>query len=209
MSRKIIFDFGGVLLSWDPHSMYHSYFNCPQKTKDFFEETALLQLNREFDRGYPLQLGLEELAQKFPHYREAILLWQQQWPKSIVGEVAGSVEVLTKLYQDGHELFGLTNWSAETFPYALKNYPFFSYFKDIVVSGEVKLIKPDPEIYRLLLNRNQLTASDCIFIDDIKENVLAAAELGIHAIQFTSAELLVEQLQEFGIYFKRETTDRL
>lgn len=199
MSRKIIFDFGGVLLKWDPHSLYHSYFNCPEKTQAFFTQTEILQLNREFDRGQPLQTGLENLAQKFPHYREAIFLWQEQWPKSIIGEISGTVDLLTRLHQGGYELYGLTNWSAETFPYALQNYSFFSYFKDIVVSGEVKLIKPDPAIYRLLLERNQLRPGDCIFIDDLQENVAAAAALGIHGIQFTSPELLEQSLLEYGI----------
>ncbi|HLX54696.1 MAG TPA: HAD family phosphatase, partial [Aquella sp.] len=198
--QNIIFDFGGVLLEWNPHNVYLPYFNHDEKAMNaFFEETKIKILNLEFDRGIPFDNILNNLAKQFPHYKEPILLWKKSWHKMLGNKIEGSIKILQSLHNNGYNLYGLTNWSAETFPYAYYTHDFFQLFKDIVVSGREKMIKPDPGIYQLCLSRNNLNPEQSIFIDDSLENVIAAKKIGIHAIQFINAEQLSKELKTFGI----------
>lgn len=198
MHKNIIFDFGGVLIHWDPNLIYHGYFNCPEKTRQFYQETGIFELNKALDKGAIFTIELERLAQKFPHYREPIFLWRDRWPEMVHGAIPDTVAILEKLHAQNTPLYGLTNWSAETFPYALANFPFLRYFKDIVVSGQVNAIKPEPEIFQILLKRNHLMANECIFIDDVINNINAAETLGFATIHFQTPELLANTLKTFG-----------
>ena len=199
MYKNIVFDFGNVLVQWDPSFIYQNHFKCADKAALFFQETQLYEINKKLDRGASFDSELETLAQRFPHYRKAIFLWRDSWSDMLRGEMSDTVKILERLQGKNYPLYAITNWSAEKFPYARANFPFIKYFKDIVVSGEVKAIKPEPEIFQLLLQRNQLIAEECIFIDDMLENVMAANELGFVGVHFKSAELLEERLKELGI----------
>lgn len=115
------------------------------------------------------------------------------------GEIAGSVQILKELLAKGYTVYGLTNWSHETFPLAFDQFVFLQTLHGIVVSGVEKLIKPNPAIFHLLLNRYKLQAADCIFIDDNALNIESARALGLHAIHFKSPELLRSELQTLEI----------
>jgi 2-haloacid dehalogenase len=103
------------------------------------------------------------------------------------------------LHQSGYALYALTNFSAEKFPAARAQYPFFGMFRDVVVSGVVQLAKPDPRIFQLTLTRIGRPATECIYIDDFAPNVAVAAQLGFRAIQFFSADQLTADLFRVGI----------
>jgi len=196
MKKHIIFDFGGVLIDWHPDRVYLPYFNDDiNLMKKFYDETHIRTLNLEFDRGLPFDHGLKQLAHDFPRYHEPIYLWKTEWHKMIGGPVEGSIKILRALHHQNYLLFGLTNWSAETFPYVYYLYDFFRCFKDIVVSGREKVIKPELKIYEILLSRNNLNAEHCILIDDNMDNIIAAKKLGIHGICFSSPEQLAEELK--------------
>lgn len=195
MIKNIIFDIGNVLIRWDPDSVYADYFNSTEKMTAFYQETGIHLLNKQLDRGMPFAVGLEKLAEQFPHYREPIWFWRDRWTDMLKEEITGSTEIVKNLHRRSYTLYSLTNWSAETFPYALKKYQFFSYFKDIVVSGKESCVKPEPEIYQILLQRNNLTASECMFIDDSVENVKAASLLGIAVLHFTDPNQLAKDLE--------------
>jgi 2-haloacid dehalogenase len=117
----------------------------------------------------------------------------------VAGEIDGAVAVLEELKEAGHELHALTNWSIETFPIARERFPFLTWFESILVSGEECLIKPDPAIFQLLLERIGRTPAECIYIDDSVRNVAAAAALGFDAIAFESAAQLRDDLVRRGL----------
>jgi 2-haloacid dehalogenase len=198
--QNIIFDFGGVLLEWNPDNVYLEYFNNDKHVMNvFYEKTQIKILNKEFDRGVPFDTILNNLATKMPRYKEPILLWKQSWHKMLGDKIEGSIKILQKLHDNGYNLYGLTNWSAETFPYAYYTHDFFRLFKDIVVSGRENMIKPEPRIFELCLSRNKLIPEQSVFIDDSLENILAATEIGIQAIYFLNPAQLQESLVHLGV----------
>lgn len=199
MRKNIIFDFGGVLVDWNPDYVYQRHFGSPEHMQQFYEETGIFTVNRALDRGASFDHELEQLSLRFPHYREAIFLWRDEWVDMIRGTFADSIAIVTQLHQQGYPLYGLTNWSAETFPYALKNFPFLNCFNDIVVSGQIRAVKPETKIFQALLQRNDLDANDCIFIDDNLENVSAGQALGMAGIHFKTSQQLIDELRNHGI----------
>ncbi len=198
--KAIVFDFGGVLLDWNPHNVFKAYFlGRPEAIEDFFREVDFYAWNAEQDRGRSFAEGVALLSAKFPHRASLIQTFAEHWEDSVTGEIAGTVEILHRLKAKGYPLFGLSNWSAETFPLMLNEYSFFDAFDDIVFSGEIKLIKPEPEIYHFLLNKIGYLAEECLFIDDSQANVDAAKSLGFDAHQFKSPEILRGELERYGV----------
>jgi len=198
--QNIVFDFGGVLLEWSANNFYLPYFGNDENAMNaFYKETEIQVINKEFDRGVPFDKILNNLSTKFPHYAEPILLWKKAWHKMLGRKIEGSIQILQTLHNNGYNLYGLTNWSAETFPYVYYTHDFFHLFKDIVVSGRENLIKPDPSIYQLCLSRNKLNPGQSVFIDDVLENVMAAREAGMHGVQFINARQLHKELVALGI----------
>jgi 2-haloacid dehalogenase len=131
--------------------------------------------------------------------RELIEAWGNRFGEMIPGAIDGTVEVLATLKQRGVPVYGLSNWSAETFPPQRERFPFLSWFEDIVISGEVGLIKPDPRIFRMLLERNGIAPETAVYIDDVARNAAAATALGIHGIHFHSPAQLRFELAQVGL----------
>ena len=199
--KAIVFDFGGVLLDWNPHNLYRAYFpDQPQALEDFLNEVDFYAWNAEQDRGRSFADGVAELSAKFPHRAELIKAFAANWEESVIGEIAGTVAILYKLRAIGYPLYGLSNWSSETFPLVRNKYAFFDEFDEIVFSGEVNLIKPEPEIYHLLLSKIAYQASECLFIDDSQANIDTAKALGFQAVLFESPEGLERMLGECGVF---------
>ena len=198
--KAIIFDFGGVLLDWNPHNLYQAYFpDQPQAIDEFLEEVDFYAWNAKQDQGRSFAEGVAELSAKFPHRAELIQAFADNWGDSIKGEIAGTVKILYELKAKGYPLYGLSNWSQETFPLVRDEYPFFDEIDKIIISGEVNLIKPEPEIYHLLLSKIAYRAEECVFIDDSLVNVETARGLGIRAIHFKSPEKLGMVLAEYAV----------
>ncbi|KUY29857.1 MAG: HAD family phosphatase [Flavobacteriaceae bacterium] len=196
--KNIIFDFGGVLMDWNPKYLYQNVFNTDEEMNYFLDHIATLKWNAEQDRGRSFQEATEILQNQYPEFSKEIALYYSQWPVMLKGTIEENVNILRNLH-GRYQLYGLTNWSAESFPYAYQNYDFFSLFNGIVVSGEEKLIKPDERIYQLLLNRYNLNASECLFIDDNYENIRAAQAMDFNTIHVGPETNLQEELQKFNI----------
>jgi 2-haloacid dehalogenase len=198
--KAIIFDFGGVLLEWDPRHLYRRFFpDHPQAMEDFLAEINFYEWNAQQDEGRPFAVGIAELSTQFPQHAHLIQAYYDHWEDSITGAITGTVDILHQLKQKGYPLYGLSNWSAETYPRARHNYPFFGLFDDVLLSGEVKLIKPDPAIFNLLLARIGYSASECLLIDDSQPNVEAAKSLGFNIVQFKSPIQLKSELQRYRL----------
>src|SRR5262249_45913627 len=194
--RAIIFDFGGVLLDWNPRHLYRKLFDDSQAMEDFLSDIGFTEWNLQFDKGYPIAVGVAEHSEKFPQHRGRISAYNERWPECIAGPIQQTVDLLPVLKEAGYALYGLSNWSAETFYRVRDQYPFLDLLDLIVLSGEEKVIKPDPQIFQVLLEKTGRKAEDCIFIDDSAANAEAAKQLGFTAIRFESPEQLEKAISE-------------
>jgi 2-haloacid dehalogenase len=198
--HTIIFDFGGVLVHWDPHMLFNKYFAYDTQAIDIFlAEINFPAWNLSQDRGCPFAQGVADLSVQFPQYEHLIRAYDEEWEESITGTIPGTVEILHRLKRAGYRLYGLTNWSAEKFYIVRHKYEVFDLFEDIVVSGEVKLIKPDPAIFRLLLQKTHQKPEECLLVDDSLQNIEAAQKMGFATHHFTSPTRLELDLQQTGV----------
>ena len=166
MIKNIIFDLGGVLIDWNPKYVFLDVFKGNEKKMNWFFKTICTEeWNLKQDAGYPLEKATNDLIKTYPNYKSYIKMYYGRWEEMLGGEINKSVWILNKLIPQ-FEVFALTNWSAETFPVALKKFNFLRSFKDIIVSGKEKLIKPDPEIFNLAIKRFKIKPNETIFIDE-------------------------------------------
>lgn len=195
----VIFDFGGVLVDWNPRYLYRKLFGDDEAGMErFLAEITTTEWNLRQDAGRPWKEALEELTAKHPEHVDLITAFHERWEETLKGPIDDSIAILRDLKQAGHPLYGLTNWSGETFPIARARYEFFNWFDGIVVSGDEGAIKPDPRLYETLLERYDIDPKRAVFIDDNKVNVDAAEALGIHGIHFHSPAQLRAELVALG-----------
>ena len=187
----VIFDLGRVLIEWDPRHLYRTLFGGDEAAMErFLAIVTTPAWNLEQDRGRPFAEGTALLRARHPDQAALIDAYYLRWPEMMPGEIAGSVAILRELHAAGVALHAITNWSAETYPYAVARFAWLSLFRSITVSGYEGLIKPDPAIFTLMLRRQGLAAERCFFIDDNADNVASAVQLGLHGVLFTSPEAL-------------------
>ena len=194
MYKNIIFDFGNVLVEWHPERVYGKYFGDEAKAWWFLRHVTDMDWRQRIDRGESQDACIEELQGRFPEYREAIALYRDRWREMLTGEMPGMREMLTELKDTGYEIYGLTNWSMETFPEARRHFSILQMIDRYVVSAAEGYVKPDPQLFQVLLNRYHLQADDCIFVDDNPDNVAAACQMGMKGIVFGGAENLRKEL---------------
>lgn len=201
MIKNIVFDLGGVLIDWNPEYVFLKEFRGDrEKMNWFFNTICTSSWNEEQDAGYSIEKATNERVAMFPKHERLIRMYYGEWEQMLGFEHTETVEILRRLHDSKeHSIYSLTNWSNETFPVALKKFPFLSWFKGILVSGDVGLKKPDPEIYKLLLDRHGLEANTCVFIDDRTENVKAASALGFSGIVFKNHTQLSKDLKKLNI----------
>jgi len=198
--RAIVFDFGGVLMDWNPRYLYRKLFPGDDTAMErFLAEIGFTEWNQQQDAGRAFSLAVAELVKRFPCYADLIHAYDERWEESIAGPLQGTVDLLLPLQQAGLELHGLTNWSSEKFAAVRTKYSFFQLFATILLSGDVKLIKPDPRIFQALLERIGRSAGECVFIDDSEENITTARSLGFETIRFESPEQLRSALHQRGL----------
>jgi 2-haloacid dehalogenase len=191
----VIFDLGGVLIDWDPRYLYRRLFNGDEAAMEhFLANVCTADWNRRQDAGRPFAEAEAEAAARHPDKLELIQAWVRNFNEMIPRAIDGTVAILDELRQRQVRLYALTNWSAETFAPQPARFEFLAWFDGIVVSGREKLIKPDPRIFRLLLDRYAIAPARAVFIDDVPANAAAAAALGIHGIHFTRPDDLRREL---------------
>jgi 2-haloacid dehalogenase len=196
----VLFDLGGVLVDWNPRYLYAPHFGEDrERMEHFLAHVCAPEWNHTMDAGKPFSEAVAERQALFPEHADLIALWKDGWQQMLGAPIQKTVELLDALRARGHRLVALTNWSAETFPIALERFEFLQWFEDIVVSGEVRMAKPDPRIFRLAVERNRLDPARTLFIDDSKVNVEAARETGLHAVHFRGAEPLRKDLVRVGL----------
>lgn len=195
----VVFDLGGVLVDWNPRYLYRKLIEDEAAVEKFLAEVCTPEWNLRQDAGRPFAEAVEELIVQYPDQQELIRAYHLRWEETIGGPIAGTVEILAELRRAGYTVAALSNWSAETFPVARRRFDFLNWFDMAVISGEVKMIKPDPRIFELLLERLGRRAGECVYIDDVEANVEAARRLGFRAVHFQSSEQLRDELQRLKI----------
>ncbi len=184
----VIFDIGNVLFHWHPRFLYERLIADDRALDAFLAEVVTLEWHFQHDEGRDFADTSAELIARHPHHAELIAAWGPRFGESIGDPVAGMHELVAQLDAAGVPLFAITNFSHEFFPPFRAQWPgLFDRFRDIVVSGEERLVKPDAAIYRLALDRFGLRADEAVFIDDNAANVAGARALGIRSILFTDA----------------------
>ena len=197
---------GNVLIDWDPHEAYRQYL------PDAGDRVAFLGhfFRRMYDAVHddPRSMGecLAPLKDDHPDLRHLIEVYELEWHRFLGGVMAESIEIVDALHGKGVPLYGLTNWPHQVWPpheiEGVENpdaYGFLDKFEDIVVSGQVRMRKPDAAIYRHALTQFGLMGDEAVFVDDLPENVDAARDLGLHGIRFTDAGALREELTQLGL----------
>jgi 2-haloacid dehalogenase len=197
--KAVVFDLGGVLIDWDPRYLYRKLLADEAAVEEFLATVATPEWNAELDGGRPFAEGVAALTRRHPAHAAAIAAYHERWPEMLGGDLPGSVELLAELRAAGVPLYALTNWSAETFAITRQRFEFLDWFDGLVVSGEEGMVKPDPRLFRVLLDRFGLAPEATFYVDDSPANVAAARRLGIDAVRFSDPEQLRRDLVERGL----------
>jgi 2-haloacid dehalogenase len=199
-ATAVVFDVGNVLYGWDPESFLVRQIADDAARLRFIEDSGFYAWHESLDGGRPYAEAAAELEEKFPEYAALIAAWSDRFGETISGPVPGMPELVADLDGRGVPLFAITNFSADFWPpFHEKERAFFARFRDIVVSGEEKLLKPDPAIYYLALDRFRLRPADALFVDDRRINVEGALAVGMKAHLFTDAADLRTRLEAEGL----------
>lgn len=192
MIKNVVFDYGNVLVDWNPAYLFLPVFGGDEEKCRFFTDNVC---NREWftrmDRGEDMDRCVAELQVTYPQYADAIAMFRDRWFEMCHGDIPSMLDIILELKNKGVGVYGLTNWPAETFAEARRRFRTIGSIDKYVVSSSVKLAKPEPAIYQFLLSKFNLKAQECVFIDDRIDNVNAAKALGMSGIVYPgSAESL-------------------
>lgn len=198
--QNIIFDFGGVLIDWNPVYLYSSVFETEEEMNYFLDNICRYEWNLLQDAGRPVSEATMLLQKEHPKYSEQIAYYYGRWEEMLGGIIEENVNLIMPL-KKRYKLYGLTNWSAETLPIAMDKYSFFKDLDGIVVSGDEKIVKPDPKLYEILLNRYNIDAESSLFIDDNLDNIKTADKMGFKTLHFTEKVNLEKLLRSEKILY--------
>jgi 2-haloacid dehalogenase len=182
----VIFDLGGVLIDWNPRYLYRQLFEDEAAMELFLAEVCTAEWNLGLDAGRSFAEAVAELAARHPAHQVMIEAYHHRWIEMVAGPILPSVAILEELAAREVPLYALTNWSAETFRLVrgTEPYVFLELFRKIFVSGELRLVKPDPAFYRHAVAEIGQPPERCLFIDDVAKNVAGAAAIGLQVHHF-------------------------
>ena len=195
----VVFDVGKVLFEWDLRHLFAKLIDDKDELKYFVTHVVTPEWHFQHDAGRPLAEMVPERIAEFPKYAAFIDAYATRFNETIPGPVKGSLEIVSELAERRVPLFAITNFGAEFWDMFRPTQPIFDHFGDIIVSGVEKLLKPDPAIYALALERFGLEPGEAIFIDDNHDNVLSARANGFAAHHFENSEGLRRELTSLNL----------
>lgn len=204
-----VFDLGGVLIDWNPRHLYRNLFEHEADMEDFLANICTAEWNQQQDAGRSFAQGCAALKLEHPANADMIDAWFERFDETMAGPIAGTVEILSELRERQVPIYALSNWSAETFPIAQRRFEFLRWFRAILLSAEVHLVKPDPRIFECFCERFALRPEQIIYIDDSQYNVNAARGIGMHGIRFSDPASLREELVQLGLLRSRAHIDHV
>ena len=185
----VVFDIGNVLVRWDPHNLYRRMGYADAATQSIMAETGLPEVNhRQLDAGAPYGATIAGLADRFPQHAEFILAFDRRWTEMVDGALEPNVAVFKWLKQAGYPVHAISNFSREKFDIVRRLFPFLDEFDELVISADVGMVKPDREIFELLIERTNLEPAQSLFVDDSEENIAAAHRIGFDTVLFKHGE---------------------
>lgn len=194
MIKNIVFDLGNVLARFNLNDVLNTLTNESKIKEDLLEFYFRSGLWNLYDQGLFTQ---EEMIQKgvtaYPAYETIIVDFMHHWSEFVL-PIPSSMEVLEKVNQTKN-CFILSNIPEDCYHFVKEKTPIFSLVQGGVYSYQEKRIKPDLELYKILLSRYRLKAEECLFIDDKIENVQAAQKLGFQVIHLIDATKLEEEIE--------------
>jgi 2-haloacid dehalogenase len=194
----VVFDLGGVLIDWNPRHLYRKIFDDPARMEWFLDTICTHAWHEQIDAGAWPEEIVPGLQARFPQFTGEIAAFHDRFEEMFAEPHAEMVSALGRLHAAGTPLYALTNWGADTFPWARRQYPFLGQFRDIVVSGEERLLKPDPRFFQVLFRRGGFAPGDAVFIDDNPANVAASNALGMSALHHQAPAATIAALRAFG-----------
>ena len=198
--EAVVFDLGGVLIDWNPRHLYRKIFDGDEEAMErFLAEVCTPEWNARLDAGRPFAEAIAELSAAHPEHAELIGYWRTRWPEMVGAAFEGTVEIVRELKAAGLRTYALSNWSAETFPATRDRFGFLDELDGILISGEVRMAKPHPEIFHELIARFGLNPERTVFVDDWDRNIATASDLGLVAVRFFDAEQLRHDLRALGL----------
>lgn len=196
----VIFDVGKVLFDWEPRYLYERLIGDDQALEAFLANVVTKDWHFQHDAGRLFADTSAELIALYPEHRDLIAAWGPRFNETIGQPIRGMAEIAAELDSAGVPLFAITNFSGEFWPpFMAQNRDLFDRFQGIIVSGDEHLIKPDPAIYHLALDRFELEPGQAVFVDDNAANIDAANALGIHGVLFTDAAAFRRELVGYGL----------
>jgi HAD superfamily hydrolase (TIGR01509 family) len=190
----VVFDFGGVLLEWNPRYLYRKIFADEAEMEWFLANVCTSDWNFAQDQGRPWPEAEAEAIARHPKYAGEIRAFRARWHEMVPHAIQGTVDVLEELAARGVPLYAITNFAADTCAECRNKFAFFRHFRGIIVSGEIGILKPDAAIYQRLASDYGLDLTTCLFIDDVPKNVDGAHATGMQAIRFESPAKLSADL---------------
>jgi 2-haloacid dehalogenase len=197
----VVFDVGNVLIRWDPFQVYREMIPDDEKRAWFLQNVCTAAWNLEQDRGRSWEEGVALLVASHPEWESQIRAYDERWHEAVPGLIEDSVSVLEEMKGRGDKVYAITNFSREKWAECLIRFPFLQSFDGVVVSAHERVIKPDPAIFRILLERYDLAAADCIFVDDSARNIETARRLGMKGVHFVEPIDLRAELSRHGVAF--------
>ena len=190
----VVFDVGKVLFEWDLRYLFAKLIADRDELEFFVTQVVTPEWHFQHDAGRALDDMVAERITEFPEYAKLIAVYANRFNETIPGPVTGSLEIVQELAESGVPLFAITNFGSEFWDMFRPTQPVFNRFQDIIVSGAEKLVKPDPAIYALALQRFGIRPGQAIFIDDNHANVISARENGFATHHFRDAASLRAEL---------------
>jgi 2-haloacid dehalogenase len=199
MKKVVVFDFGGVLIDWSPYYLYRKLLPDDEAVKAFLDEVGFACFNARLDCGLPFTEFVKEYSRKFPQHRALIEAYYTRWAECTGEAISGSVELLRKVKSNGYPVYGLSNWSAESFQWIKNRFDFLNELDEYLLSGVAGHAKPGEELFNIFLERIGRPAEECLFIDDSLANIETAHRLGFSTIHFHTPAQLALELSEMGV----------
>ena len=205
----VVFDLGGVLIDWNPRHLYRKLFQHEAEMEDFLANICTAQWNLLQDAGRGFTEACAALKLQHPDRADMIDAWFERFDEMMAGPISGTVDILAELRQREVPIYALSNWSAETFPFAQRRFDFLQWFRAIFLSAKVRLVKPDPQIFKHFCETFALRPEQIVYIDDLQDNVEAARTIGMHAIRFGDPASLRQELVQLGLLRSRSRIEHV
>ena len=197
--EAVVFDVGRVLVHWDMRALFRQLIADPAELEWFCTTVVTEQWHFQHDAGRPLAEMVAERSAEFPAYAALIEAYASRFNETIPGPIDGTVALAEALHACGVPLYAITNFGAELWARFRPTLPVLARFRDIVVSGVEKIVKPDPAIYALAERRFGLPGPALLFVDDNAANIAAAQAAGWHGHHFSDPDVLKRDLVARGL----------